>query len=391
MARGRAANGSGMQPRKRKDGTWEARYIVGIDPATGKQRRKSVYGKTAAEVAEKLRAATASIDAGTYLEPQRMLLRDWLDVWLSEYCGAIKAGTLKAYSDNVKNRIKPGLGMIRLCELQPHDVQRFINGLQRGDRPLSAKSVKNVHGVLCKALSEAVRIKYIASNPAAGAILPKVVREEIHPFEAEEISAFMDVIQGNPSEAIFFVALNTGMRLSEILGLRWSRVDFKNGAIKVDAQLLVKRGRDFARELGMPKNSKPRTFKAAPDVMECLKAVQRQQLEWRLQAGEVWSNPLDLVFTNEIGEEIPHATVEHRFTKVLQVAGIEGHRFHDLRHTFTVESIRAGVDVKTLSANLGHSSVSFTLDVYGHVTNAMQDDAASRMQAVIQGRKTGLK
>ena len=96
MARGRATNGSGMQPRKRKDGTWEARYTVGTDPATGKQIRKSVYGKTAAEVAEKLRAATASIDAGTYLEPQRMFLRDWLDVWLSEYCGAIKAGTFQA-------------------------------------------------------------------------------------------------------------------------------------------------------------------------------------------------------------------------------------------------------------------------------------------------------
>ena len=256
MARGRATNGSGMQPRKRKDGLWEARFIAGTDPKTGKQIRKSVYGKTAAEVAEKLRAATASVDAGTYLEPQRMFLRDWLDVWLSEYCGAIKPGTLKAYSDNVKNHIKPGLGTIRLCELQPHDVQHFINGLQRGDKPLSAKSVKNIHGVLCKALSEVLRIKYIASNPAAGAILPKVVREEI---------------QDNPSEAIFFVALNTGMRLSEILGLRWSRVNFIKGMIKVDAQLLVKRGKDSARELGLPKNSKPRSFKAAPDVIDCLR------------------------------------------------------------------------------------------------------------------------
>ena len=387
MARGRAANGSGMQPRQRKDGLWEVRYTAGTDPGTGKPIRKSLYGNTSDEVAQKLRAVTASVDAGTYLEPQRMPLGEWLEIWLSEYCGAIKAGTLKAYRDNVKNHIKPALGAVRLCELQPHDVQRFINGLQRGKKPLSPKTIKNVHGVLCKALSEAVRIKYIASNPASGCILPKVVREEIHPFEAEEISAFMDAIRGNPSEAIFFVALNTGMRLSEILGLRWNRVDFKNGMIKVDAQLLVKRGKESTRELGLPKNSKPRSFKPAPAVMELLRSVERQQKEWRLKAGPAWNNALGLVFTNEIGQEIPHATVEHRFSRVLESAGIEAHRFHDLRHTFTVESLRAGVDVKTVSEMLGHSSVSFTLDVYHHTTKAMQDEAANKLQAVILGRK----
>lgn len=385
MARGRAANGSGMQPRQRKDGLWEVRYCAGIDPGTGKPIRKSLYGKTSAEVAEKLRAVTASVDAGTYQEPQRMPLGDWLEIWLDEYCGAIKPGTQKAYADNVKNHIKPALGAVRLCELQPHEVQRFINNLQR--KTLSPKSIKNIHGVLCKALSEAVRIKYLASNPASGCILPKVIQEEIHPFEAEEIKAFMDAIHGNPSEALFFVALNTGMRLSEILGLRWSRVDFNKGMIKVDVQLLVKRGKNTARELGLPKNSKPRLFKPAPAVMDVLRAVDRQQKEWRLKAGSAWNNPLGLVFTNEIGQEIPHATVEHRFSHVLESAGIEAHRFHDLRHTFTVESLRAGVDVKTVSEMLGHSSVSFTLDVYGHVTKAMQDDAANKLQAVILGRK----
>lgn len=386
MARGRAANGSGLQPRQRKDGLWEVRYSAGINPATGKTIRKSLYGKTSAEVAEKLRAITASVDAGTYLEPQKMPLSEWLEIWLSEYCGGIKAGTKKAYSDTVKNHIKPSLGAVRLCELQPHQVQQFVNGLQRG-KPLSAKTIKNIHGVLCKALSEAVRIKYIASNPASGCILPKVVREEINPFEAEEIKSFSEAIIGNPSEALFFVALNTGMRLSEILGLRWTRVDFKKGIIKVDAQLLVKRGKNTQRELGLPKNSKPRTFKPAPAVMDCLKAVQKKQLEWRLKAGGCWSNLLGLCFTDELGHEIPHATVEHRFTRILENAGISEHRFHDLRHTFTVESLRAGIDVKTVSEMLGHSSVSFTLDVYGHVTKAMQEDAANKLQAVIMGRK----
>lgn len=390
MARDRAANGSGLQPRQRADGRWEARFETGIDPATGKTKYKCIYGKTSDECAKKLRAATAAIDAGTYLEPRRMQLSEWLDIWLSEYCGAIKPGTLKCYRDAVRNHIVPALGRVRLCELQPHDVQRFINSLQQIEKPLSAKTVKNIHGVLCKALSEACRVKYIASNPANGCVLPKVVREEIRPFEAGEIRAFMEAIRGNPSEDIFFVALNTGMRLSEILGLRWSRVDFRKRTIKVDAQLLVKRGRDTVRELGTPKNGKARSFIAAPAVMERLREVNLRQKEQRLRAGPAWSNPLDLVFTNEVGQEIPHATIEHRFARVLESAGIQSHRFHDLRHTFTVESIRAGVDVKTLSSMLGHSSVSFTLDVYAHATSDMQADAADKLQALILGRSAGL-
>lgn len=386
MSRGRAANGSGLQPRQRADGRWEARYKIGVDPVTGKTKYKCIYSKTSEECAKALRAATAAIDAGTYIEPQRMQLGEWLEIWLTEYCGAIKPGTLKCYADVVRNHIAPALGKTRLSELRPHDVQRFVNGLLRASRPLSAKTVKNIHGVLCKALSEACRVKYIASNPANGCILPKAGGNEIHPFEAEEIRAFMSAIRGNPSEDIFFVALNTGMRISEILGLRWSRVDFSKGTVKVDAQLLVKRGKDTARTLGSTKNGRARTFIAAPMVIERLHAVRLKQKEWQLRAGRAWNNALDLVFTDEAGQEIPHATVEHRFARILESAGIENHRFHDLRHTFTVESIRAGVDVKTLSSMLGHSSVSFTLDVYAHATNGMQADAADKLQAVILER-----
>ncbi len=391
MPRGRAANGSGTQPHLRPDGRWEIRYTAGIDPGSGKLIRKSLYGKTSEEVAKRLREITAAVDAGTWQEPQRMPLGEWLDTWLSEYCMGVKPSTLKTYGDVVKNHIKPALGAVKLCELQPHMVQRFLNSLHRGASPLSAKSIKksikNVHGVLSKALAEAVRVKYLAVNPSTGCILPKVTREEIHPLEAEEIARFLEAIKGSPFESLFFVAINTGMRISELLGLRWSRVDFKKGTIKVDAQLLCLRGKGTRRTLGPTKNGKPRTFRAAPAVMECLRAVERRQKERRLRAGKVWSNPLGLVFTGETGGDIPHITIEHHFARALAAAGIGEHRFHDLRHTFTVEAIKAGVDVKTLSAMLGHSSVAFTLDVYGHVTGAMQDEAANRLQALIDSRK----
>lgn len=392
MPRGRAANGSGTQPRLRSDGRWEVKYCAGRDPGTGKLIRKSIYGKTSEEVAKKLREVTAALDAGTFTEPKRMFLGQWLDIWLQEYTGAIKPGTLKTYSDNVRLYIKPALGAVRLCDLQPHDCQTFINRLPKAGargKPLSPKTIKNIHGTLCKALSEAERIKYIAANPANGAILPKVTREDIHPLEGDQITAFVQAIKGTPSEAIFFIAINTGMRLSEILGLRWSRVDLKKSTIKVDVQLLVKRGADTERRLGPTKNGKPRTFKVAQSVVDLLKVVQRRQKENRLRAGSMWDNPLDLVFTDEAGSCIPHATIEHRYKRIVTALGLPERRFHDLRHTFATESIRYGVDLKTLSEMLGHYSVAFTMDTYGHVTNAMQDDAARRLELAILDRKLG--
>ena len=387
MARGRAANGSGTQPRRRKDGLWEVRASVGTDPVTGKTIRKSFYGKTADEAARKLREAVAAVDAGTYLEPQRMRLTEWLGVWLDEYCNGVKASTKHTYSETVRLHIIPALGGIRLCDLQPHDVQRFLNELQRGDKPLAAKTVKNVHGVLCKALSEAVRVKYIKDNPATGAILPKVRHKEIMYFEPEELRAFSAAAAGNPSEAVFFIAINTGLRLSEILGLRWSRVDFQQGILTIDTQLLIARGKGAKRALGATKNSETRRFKVAPSVVNVLRSVQRKQTEWRLAAGEVWMNDAGLVFTDEIGESIPHKTVEDRFRAVMVKAGLSGRTFHSFRHTFAIEAIRAGVDVKTVSETLGHSSVSFTLDVYASMSNAMQNQAVNLLEAIIKQRE----
>lgn len=321
-----------------------------------------------------------------------MYLGQWLDIWLKEYTGAIKPGTLKTYSDNVRLYIKPAIGSVRLCDLQPHDCQTFINRLPRAGargKQLSPKTIKNIHGTLCKALAEAERIKYIASNPANGTILPKVTREDIHPLEGEQITAFVQAIKNTPSEAIFFLAINTGMRLSEILGLRWKCVDLKKGTIKVDAQLLVKRGAVSERCIGPTKNGKSRTFKVAQSVVNLLAAVQRKQKENRLRAGSMWDNSFDLVFTDDNGNCIPHATIEHRYKRIVTALGLPERRFHDLRHTFATESIRYGVDLKTLSEMLGHYSVAFTMDTYGHVTNAMQDDAAQRLELAIIDRKLG--
>ena len=382
MAKKRGANGLGLSPRKRADGRWEARYPLGVDPATGKTKYKYLYASTQKECSRKLHEVAAQIDAGNFFQPRKMRCSEWFETWLNEYCTAIKEGTKSTYANVVKNYLIPKLGGLRLGDLAPHIVQKFINDLHG----LSPKTIKNIHGILNKSLSVAVRVRYIDSNPASNCEMPKAVKPEIHPLEPEEIRTFERAIRGDPNEDFFFVALNTGMRLSEIIGLQWSRVNFEKGTIKVDQQMLVKRDRNSTRHLAPTKTDNTREFLPAPEVMRRLKKVQMRQNEQRLAAGPCWLGNMDLVFTNKVGEEIPHSTIEHRFSDIVKAAGLPPHHFHELRHTFVVESLRAGVDPKTVSGMVGHKSSQFTQDVYNHITETMKLDAAQKLQAHMNAR-----
>lgn len=391
MSRGRAANGNGLQPRKRSDGRWEARFKVGTNPGTGKPVYKTIYAQTADECARKLRAATAAVDEHTYTEPSKMPLKEWLEIWQNEYLGSVKDTTGDVYKTAIRRHIVPALGAVKLCELRPHDCQTFINDLYRGKNgreKLGSKSCRNVHGTLHKALQVAVKIGYIASNPASNVELPRKEQKEIHPLEGDQISAFLAAIEDSPSRPVFFIALFTGTRLSELLGLQWRYVDFKAGTVKICQQLLWKRSTGKERTLGDTKNSKSRIIKPPQAVMDMLAAVKRQQAQWQLLAGPVWNNALGLVFTDETGNPLPHTTIEHRFKQIVKKIGLPERRFHDLRHTYATESIRLGIPIKVISETLGHYSVGFTLDVYGHTTAEMQDDAAARMQDAITKRMT---
>lgn len=369
MAKRKAPNGSGTII-KRKDGRYEARVIVGVNPATGKAIRKSVYAKTQAECAKLQRALVAAVDNGTYAESSTMELSKWLETWLELYTSSITPGTLRSYRNAVQKHIIPALGGTKLCDLKPHMIQKFIRDLEKADKPLSNKTIHNIHGTLHKALEEAVRVEYIPKNPADNTILPKVEKPKVEPLAGEEIDLFMQAIQDNPSEDVFFVALWTGMRLSELLGLQWSYVDFDKGTIRVDKQLSWKRKEVDERELAKTKNGKARTVTPPNAVMERLRRVKVKQMEAKLRAKGLWNNELNLVFTDELGGSLPQTTVEHRFKRVCASIGLDRH-FHDLRHTFATEGLRLGIPVKTVSEELGHYSSAFTMDVYGHTTTQM--------------------
>ena len=382
----RNAQGGGTI-RQRPDGRWEARYTVGRDPGTGKQIQRSVYGSTQKEVRQKLAQITAAIDTGTYKEPCKMTVGEWLDIWQRDYLGGVKPRTVDSYRTTVEVHLKPAFGTVKLEALNPHTIQSLYNALSRerdGKPGLSPKSVRNVHGVLHKALQQAVTIGYIKVNPSGACTLPRAERKEIHPLDEEQISAFLRVVEGHRYELLYLVALFTGMREGELLGLTWACVDFDKGVITISKQLQKERRGNGAYHLVSPKNGKVRRITPAPSVMDALRSQRRRQLEWRMKAGPMWEDT-GLVFTNELGHNLSAQTVYLHFKKLAERAGFPDARFHDLRHSYAVAALQSGDDIKTVQENLGHHTAAFTLDVYGHVTEQMKQASAQRMELFIKG------
>ena len=374
MAKKRA-NGEG-NIRKRDDGKgWEARFY------DDRRKRHSVYGKTQAEVRKKLATAMADANHLDDEEAEELTVGQWLTIWQRDFLGNVKPGTAINYEMTLRVHVIPALGEIPLMGLKTPPIQRLYN--QKLVEGLSPKSIKNIHGCLHKALDIAVRIGYIQKNPSSACILPRVTQAEIHPLDTPALSKLMESMKGHEYEALITVAIFTGMRSGELLGLTWDCVDFENGLIRVCKQLVQPRKRGEKFRYGTLKNDKPRTLTPAPFVMDVLKAHKEKQKAQKLTAGSDWNDGgfPNLVFTHPDGSHLSQPTVWKILQKILTAAGLESHRFHDLRHTYVVNAFRAGDDVKTVQQNAGHYSAAFTLDRYAHVTETMHRESANRMQA----------
>lgn len=409
----RAASGSGSI-RQRADGTWEARFVVGHDPGSGKPLRKSIYAKTQKEARLKLAQAVAAVDNSDYFESSKISLGQWLDIWAAEYMGDKRYSTQKTYRANIETHIRPALGAVKLSQLAPHVIQKFYNSLltsgckvPKKDKsgniikregkpiyesaPMSAKTVRNIHGTLTKALSTAVDIGYLRINPADRVTLPRVEKKELTPLSDEQVRDFLREASNDDLEIILKVILFTGLRESEALGLTWDNIDFKAGTIKVCKQLQKRRIADGGATLAPTKSGKSRILKPAPFVMGLLDRQYREQSAQRLRAGDIWQGwqtaeerKTALVFTTSDGKSISQTSIRYHFKKVVTAIGVPSCRVHDLRHTFAVLSLQNGDDIKTVQGNLGHATAAFTLDVYGHVSEKMKEDSAARMEAYIK-------
>ncbi len=320
-------------------------------------------------------------DSGCLPEPTKMTVEEWLLVWLDTYCMVKKSSRTK-YESVMQNHIIPAIGQIQLQKLTAQHVQRMYN--RKIGEGKSPKTVKDIHGILHKPLEKAVKLGYLQRNVCDACELPKAEKKEMRPLIDGEVSQFLQAIKGTRYEALYYVAMFTGMRQGELLGLTWDCINFERGTIRLYRQLqpIKKKGEQYA--FGSLKNGQARTIEPATAVMDVLRKVKAQQLEWQQRCGDVWDNPQGLVFTNEAGDHLCHFTVFKHFKKAVEGIGLKEVRFHDLRHTFAVLSLENGADMKTVSAMMGHATVAFTMDKYAHVSNTMRTENARKMQRFIE-------
>lgn len=370
---------------------WEGRLTIGTDPGSGKQIRKSFTGKTQKEVREKMQAAAVSVNEGQFFEPSKMTVKEWFETWMKEYSGDKKYFTIDQYNSFGKNHILPELGAVKLSALSPVHIQKLYNKLGseisgKTGKPLSAKSIRNIHGILSKCLNVAVDQGLIKSNPCDRVTVPKVVKAQIDPLTEEEQKAFLKAIQSHRYNVLFTTMLFTGMRISEAIGLTWDCVDAQKGTLKVYRQLQKRLKKDGGYTFAPLKNSKTRIVQLSPYIIDLLQKHKIKQQQQRLAAGELWQGFDNLeeqetafVFCDDLGQHLKQDTVRSDFKELCPDS-----RVHDLRHTFAVNSLQAGDDFKTVSESLGHATAAFTLDVYGHVSDEMRKQHAARQQEYIK-------
>lgn len=387
---------------------WEAQITIGNDSGSGKQKRRAFTGATQKEVREKMQKAAVAVQDGEFFEPSKISLGAWLDIWLKDYCGDKKYLTVKHYTAQVETHIRPALGAVKLGKLTAPQIQSFYNELGRTGRriekkdkktgrtavsyePLSTKSVRNIHGILTKALNTAVDVGYIKSNPAERVTLPRVEKKEIRPLDDEQVAAFYKAAAADEYSYLLRLIPFTGLREAEAMGLTWDCVDFASGTIKINKQLVKRPNSAGGFTLAETKNSKIRVVKPAPSVMQLLKCREREQIEQRFIAGDMWQGwqsekerKTALVFTTATGGNLSPQTVYNHCKKILESIGAGDRCVHDLRHTYAVLSLQNGDDIKTVQGNLGHATAAFTLDVYGHVSEKMKEDSAARMEKYME-------
>ena len=379
----RNAQGSGSI-RQRPDGRWEARFTYTDE--LGQKKRSSVYGATQKEVRQKLTAALKQVDDNAFFRTKHYTVSGWLDTWLATYCTDLKPMTVSGYRNKIEGRIKPYIGTVQIASLTNVQVQRYYNRLSAGDekhKPLSPKSVQNIHGILHKALEQAVTAHLIAANPCDHVKLPAVKKAPLKPLMDDSVPKFLAAVKGDDYERLFILDLFSGLRQSEILGLEWEDVDLENGILHVRRQLQRNYDTNEYIFLDETKNGKDRIAVIAPSIVKVLREQRAEQSQWRLVAGEAWENPHNLVFTNRLGRHLKHHTVYGHFKRIVKEIGMPETRFHDLRHSYAVNALQNGDTPKDVSDQLGHYSTAFTMDVYGAVSDTMRRASQERMENYI--------
>jgi integrase len=372
---GRRGNGEGSISR-RKDGRWEAKYTA--HTADGPKRR-ALYGKTRKEAADKLAKVLADRASGYTFDTENMTVGEYLDRWLKDTDqGSVRTSTYERHEQIVRLHLKPALGRVKHSKLTPAHLQ----GLYRDklDSGLSPATVQKIHAVLHKALAQALKWNMIPRNAADVVKAPRPAPEEMHPLSPDEARRLIEAVSGDALEALYVLAVQTGMRQGELLALKWEDVDLNEGVIHI-RRTLMRRGGRVA--LGEPKTKGSRRPVHLTDMaVAVLKTHLERQLEEIERLGDLYRDN-GLVFTSGVGTLINPTNLRRRsFAPMLQRAGLPRVRFHDLRHTCATLLFSKGAHPKHVQGLLGHATVAITLDTYSHVIPGMGNYTARAMEDV---------
>lgn len=375
MAKKRA-NGEGSI-RKRSDGRWEGRYTVGYDE-NGKVKMKNVLGKTQAEVKEKLKEKIEEAKVLDVSKSEAYTVGEWAVLWFEIYAKPnIRERTADYYNRYITKHIVPCLGDIKLNKLTGRQIQKMYNDLldhgrervsQKEKNPgLSGTYVHGVHVMLHNCLNRAVKERLLVRNPADDVIVPKIDKKEMKILPPEQVKAYLKAASVRGVLPLFYLELTSGLRKGEIAALLWSDLDVENCTLSVTKQLVS--SRDGELKITQPQTATSvRLISLPQETVELLKE-------------EHSKHPLNIYMfpSPRTGGMYHPDSIVKLHEKILNDAGIEHLRFHDLRHSFATYALQSGADVKTLSCMLGHYSAGFTLNTYCHATRDMQADAARKI------------
>jgi integrase len=374
----RRGNGEGSVY-KQRNGLWAASVTV-----EGGQR-KYLYGKTRKDVQEKLATTVQQQKQGMLIATPQQTVGQFLTDWLENtFKQSVRPRTYERYEEVIRLHLVPVLGKHQLQKLSAQHVQAFYaRKLKEG---LSPTTVIYYHSVLHNALATAVKWGLVARNVCDLVTPPRKARFEIQPFTAEQVQRFLAACRGHKWEALFTLALATGMRLGELLGLKWQDINFSTGTLQVRRVLtrIPREGsgvRVFREE--EPKTEKSRrSITIASMALEALRQHRVRQLETKLRAGSLWEDH-DYVFCTLTGTYLRPNHVVDEFKKLLKKADVPDIRFHDLRHSAATLLLSLGVHAKVVQEMLGHTQISMTMDIYSQVLPSMQQDAVSRLNELL--------
>jgi integrase len=373
-------NGEGSIYYRNSDKKWVGSVTL------GKGKRKVIYGKTRKEVQEKLKIVLHDQQQGTLVTAQPQTVAQFLTDWLENtHRRHLRPRTYERYREAVYLHIVPNLGHVQLQKLTARQVQAFYT--RKADEGLAPATIIYYHSVLHNALDTAVKWGLVFRNVCDLVAPPRKERFEIQPLTLAQMQHLLATVSGHKWEALFTLAMATGMRRGELLGLKWQDVNFEAGQLQV-RRVLSRVPSHMPERVHVYVEAEPKTQKSrrsimiAPFALEALKRHRKSQLEDKLKAGEFWQEH-EYVFCTLQGRHLNPNHVVEEFKKLLTRAGLPDIRFHDLRHSAATLLLSLGIHPKVVQELLGHTQISMTMDVYSHVLPGMQLDAMRQFDAAL--------